>query len=108
MGRYQKEKGTRREREFAKLIGGTRVPLSGSAKHAGQEHTGDVAGLGLKFEVKTRKDGFKTLYQWLDQEGIDALALKADRREWLVVMPIGKLMELIGEERNQCGSGSNT
>lgn len=106
MSRSQKEKGSRREREFAKLIGGTRVPLSGAAKHAGQEHTGDVAGLGLKFEVKARKDGFKTLYQWLDQKGIDALALKADRREWLVVMPIGKLMELIGEEQGRCGSGS--
>jgi len=108
MGRSQKTKGSRREREFARLINGTRIPLSGAAKHAGQEHTGDVAGLGLKFEVKARKNGFKTLYQWLDQEGIDALALKADRREWLVVMPIGKLMELIGEERSRCGSGSTT
>jgi hypothetical protein len=108
MGRSQKQKGNRREREFAKLIGGSRIPLSGAAKHAGQEHTGDVAGLGLRFEVKARKNGFKTLYQWLDQEGIDALALKADHREWLVVMPIGKLMKLLAEGRLRCGSDSNT
>lgn len=108
MGRYQKAKGIRREREFAKLIGGERVILSGSAKDRGQEFTGDVEGLGLKFEVKSRKDGFKTIYKWLEQEGIDALAIKADRQEWLVVLPIGKLMELIGEERSRCGSGSTT
>lgn len=85
------------------MIGGNRIPLSGSAKHAGQEHTGDVVGLGLRFEVKARKDGFKTLYQWLDQEGIDALALKADRKEWLVVIPVGKLMELLSKEKREEG-----
>lgn len=108
MGRSQKQKGNRREREFARLINGTRIPLSGAAKHAGQEHTGDVDGLGLRWEVKARKDGFKTIYKWLEQDGVDALALKADRKEWLVVLPIGKLMELIGEERSRCGSGSTT
>lgn len=108
MGRSQKQKGNRREREFAKLIGGERVILSGSAKDRGQEFTGDVKGLGLRWEVKARKDGFKTIYKWLEQDGVDALALKADRKEWLVVLPIGKLMELIGEERSRCGSGSTT
>jgi len=104
VGRYQKAKGTRREREFAKLIGGERVILSGSAKDRGQEFTGDVEGLGLKFEVKARKDGFKTIYKWLEQDGVDALALKADRKEWLVVIPAERLMELI----KSCGSGSTT
>lgn len=108
MGRSQKQKGNRREREFAKLIGGMRIPLSGAAKHVGKEHTGDVDGLGLRWEVKARKDGFKTIYKWLEQDGVDALALKADRKEWLVVLPIGKLMELIGEEKSRCGSGSTT
>ena len=96
MGRMQKQKGSRREREFAALIGGTRVPLSGAAKHAGEAHTGDVTGLGLRWEVKARKDGFKTIYRWLEEEAVDALALKADRRGWLVVIPaelFKKLME---------------
>lgn len=102
MGRSQKQKGNRREREFAKLIGGMRIPLSGAAKHLGQDHTGDVDGLGLRFEVKARKEGFKTLYKWLEQDGVDALALKADRKEWLVVIPAERLMELI----KSCGSKS--
>ena len=98
MGRSQKEKGSRREREFANLIGGQRVPLSGAAKHVGEAHTGDVEGLGLRFECKARKDGFKTIYKWLEEDGIDALALKADRRGWLVVVPVERFLQLMGKD----------
>jgi hypothetical protein len=97
-GRRSKQKGNRRELEFSHLIGGSRVPLSGAAKHLGDAHTGDVQGLGMKWEVKARKDGFKTLYGWLEEQAIDALAVKADRKEWLVVIPLSKLKELLGEE----------
>nr|WP_141201766.1 hypothetical protein [Paludifilum halophilum] len=110
MGKAQKEKGSRREREFASIIGGQRIPLSGSAKHAGEAHAGDVDGLGMRWEVKARRDGFKLLYAWLDQEHVDALALKADRREWLVVLPVQTLVDLmIGIPKNGgslCGSAS--
>jgi len=92
-GRRSKRKGSRLEREFAKLIGGERIPLSGSV---GGSYSGDVKGLGLLFECKARKDGFKQLYQWLDGDA-DALALKADRKDWLVVLPAEKLLELLGE-----------
>lgn len=94
MGRSQKQKGSRREREFAKLIGGQRVILSGALKSLGNELTGDVEGLGLRWEIKARKDGFKTLYGWLEKEDcVDALAIKADRKEWLVVIPLEKFLE---------------
>ena len=89
-GRRSRRKGSDAEREFAKLIGGERVPLSGAA---GGSYTGDVVGLGLKWECKRRKDGFKQLYSWL--EGKDALALRADRKPWLVVMPLEKLLWLV-------------
>lgn len=98
MGRSQKEKGNRREREFASIIGGQRIPLSGAAKHAGEAHTGDVTGLGLRFECKARKDGFRTLYNWLEEDDIDALALKADRKDWLVVLPVGRFLQLMGKD----------
>lgn len=90
MGKRSRDKGARAEREFAKLISGERVPLSGAA---GGSYTGDVVGLGLKWEVKRRADGFRELYKWLD--GKDALAVRADRREWLVVMPLERFMELL-------------
>jgi len=92
VGKSERRKGADAEREFAKLIGGERVPLSGAA---GGSYTGDVVGLGLRWECKRRKDGFRQLYDWLD--GADALAVRADRRPWLVVMPLETLLELIGD-----------
>ncbi len=89
MGKSQRDKGLRAEREFAKLMGGERVPLSGAA---GGSFSGDVEAQGLRFECKARADGFKQLYAWLD--GSDALALKADRRPWLIVVPLEKWREL--------------
>lgn len=89
-GKAPRRKGTRAERELARLLGGERVPLSGSA---GGSYSGDVVALDLRWEVKVRRDGFRQLYRWLD--GRDAVALKADRRPWLVVLPLTKLMQLL-------------
>jgi len=89
VGRSERRKGSDGEREFARLIGGERVPLSGAA---GGSYTGDVVGLGLRWEVKRRADGFRSLYDWL--EGKDALAVRADRKPWLVVMPLETLLEI--------------
>lgn len=88
-GRGVKEKGTSGEREFAKKIGGQRIPLSGQT----EGYRGDVEGLGLKWEVKRRKSGFAKLYEWLSGEGIDALAVRADRKPWLVVIEVDKLLK---------------
>lgn len=90
MGKSQRDKGNRSEREFAKLTGGERVPLSGAA---GGSYTGDVIALGMTWECKVRADGFKQLYTWL--EGRDALAVKADRKGWLAVIPMDTLLELL-------------
>lgn len=102
-GRRSKQKGNRREREFAALIGGRRVPLSG----AQEGYENDVEGLGMKWEVKARKDGFKQIYNWIndEREKPDALALKADRKDWLVVMKLDKFLEIIqrGEKNEMSG-----
>lgn len=92
-GRKSKTKGSRRELEFAKLIDGKRTPLSGAV----EGFPNDVEGLGLSWEVKARADGFKTLYKWIEdtRENPDALALKADRKQWLVVLTLEKFMELM-------------
>jgi hypothetical protein len=94
MGKAQRDKGARSERDFAKRIGGQRVPLSGAA---GGSFTGDVIGQGLTWECKVRADGFKLIYGWL--EGKDALALKADRKEWLVVIPLDRFLSLLEQEQ---------
>jgi hypothetical protein len=99
-GKKSRNKGQRREREFAKLIQGEKIPLSGAV---GGKFANDVEGLGLKWEVKARKNGFQTLYKWLEdeREKPDALALKADRKQWLVVLPLEKFLELMGGKENE-------
>lgn len=100
-GRAPKQKGYSGERELAKLLRGQRVPLSGSA---GGEFAGDVLVPGLgRGEVKRRRDGFKQLYSWL--EGRDFLAVRADRRDWLVVLPLDKLMRIMRKEDGEVGTG---
>ena len=89
MGLSQRAKGLRRERELAHLLDGHRVPLSG----AGEGYPGDVKALGLTWEVKSRARGWRTLYRWL--ENSDALALKADRHPWLVVLPLDTFQRLL-------------
>lgn len=89
-GRRSRRKGYEGEREFARLTGGKRVPLSG----AQDGYPGDVQALGLLWEVKRRKDSWRELYQWLD--GVDAVALRADNRQWLVVMTLDKFREVTG------------
>lgn len=94
-GKAPRRKGNAGEREIAKLLGGERIPLSGAA---GGSFTGDIVvpGLGTG-EVKRRRDGFRQLYKWL--EGNDFLAIRADRQEWLIVIPVEKVQELMqGEE----------
>lgn len=93
MGKASRDKGGRGEREFAKLIGGRRVPLSGSM---GGDFSGDVIGLGIKWECKRRKEGFKQLDKWLD--GVDAVAFRADRDEWKVWIPLKTLLYLLESE----------
>jgi len=90
-GKAPRRKGNAGEREIAKLLGGQRIPLSGAA---GGRFTGDVVvpvlGVG---EVKRRKNGFKQLYAWLD--GNDFVAVRADRQEWLIVLPVETVKELL-------------
>lgn len=94
MGKMQRNKGARVEREIAKELGGIRVPLSGATDFA----KGDVVAKGMTFEVKARANGFKQIYDWLGEN--DALVIKADRKEPLVVVPISKFRKLLGEDEN--------
>lgn len=103
MGKSQRDKGARREREFAELIGGRRKPLSGAV----DGFPNDVEGLGMDWEVKARKDGFKQIYDWVldEREKPDALALKADRKPWLVVMTLDRFLEM--KKVNECHLKNN-
>ena len=97
-GSRSRNKGYRGENELVKLlrsygIRAERVPLSGAV---GGKYSGDVIleykGRELVGEVKRRERGFVSLYKWLDQK--DILFLRSNRREWLVVMRLGDLLEV--------------
>ncbi|MGB9825251.1 MAG: hypothetical protein ACPLRU_01145 [Desulfofundulus sp.] len=93
-GKSARRKGINGEREFIKLMGGERVPLSGAA---GGKFTGDVVDVPYlgRGEIKRRRDGFRQLYNWLADN--DFLAMRADRREWLVVLRAKDVKLLIEE-----------
>ena len=97
-GRASRDKGNRLERAVVHLLqdrglGAERVPLSGSA---GGSYSGDltvpILGRDLVVEAKARAKGFSQIYSWL--EGRDALIIKADRRDALVVLPLRLAAEI--------------
>ena len=93
-GLRSRRKGYEGEREFVNLYGGERMPLSGAQ---GGSFTGDVVGLPYlgRGEIKRRARGFKTIYDWL--AGNDFLAMRADRKPWLVCMKMDDLKLLLDE-----------
>jgi Holliday junction resolvase len=95
MGKSQRDKGARVEREIARMLNGIRVPLSGSTPFA----KCDVEAYGMRFEVKARKNGFKQIYDWLEKDQADALVIKADRKDPLVILPIMTFKGLIEREK---------
>jgi Holliday junction resolvase len=95
MGKRERNKGSRVEREIANFLGGKRVPLSGATSYA----KGDIEAYNMRFEVKARKDGFKQIYQWLGDN--DGLIIKADRKEAIVCLPISTFKELMEGEGNE-------
>jgi Holliday junction resolvase len=100
-GRRSRDKGNRVERGIvaalqAAGLAAVRVPLSGAA---GGRFSGDVimplAGRDLCLEVKARADGFRNLYDWLQDR--DVLIVKADRQEPLVVVRLSMAAALVAQ-----------
>lgn len=101
MGKSQRVKGYRGEYNLVKKLNeanikALRVPLSGQTEFK----KGDIV-IEDKYtgEVKWRKEGFKEIYKWLENN--DFLFLKADRKPYLVVMKLElfiKLMRGVADE----------
>ena len=108
MGKSQRDKGGRREREvvnFWKALGfkSARVPLSGAA---GGDYAGDVDlyafgqdDAPIIGEVKARGNGggFKTITQWLGVN--DFLVLHEDNKPRLYVLPERVMRDLVMRRR---------
>jgi len=100
MGKASRDKGARFERAVVQAlteygIDANRVPLSGAV----DGYPGDVlvrphwADQPLTLECKSRASGFKFLYENLADN--DALVVKADRQEPLVVVRLSTYAELL-------------
>jgi Holliday junction resolvase len=97
MSASQRRKGNRVECEIVNAhkqagIHAERVPLSGASHYRGEKHDLDIYAFGREeapavAEVKARKEGtgFALLERWLGE--YDALFLKRNRQEPLVVIP---------------------
>lgn len=100
-GKKHRQKGDRLEREVVNLmrsyeLEAKRVPLSGAV----DGYKGDVicAG-GLQIECKARARGFTDLYNWL--EGNDALVIKQDRKDPLLVLNLARFCRLLRDWERQ-------
>jgi len=83
-----KTKGSRVEREVKKTFEEAGFKVIRSAGSMGKADL-YVAGIG-SIQVKARKSfsGYRLM------EGADALVIKADRKEPLIVFPLGKFLEV--------------
>ena len=99
MGKKSRDKGARNERNIVELIQrhgveAKRVPLSGMMSG----YKGDIKMGSWNIECKVRANGFKQIYNWLDdckKNDIDFLIIKADRRDAQVVMDLRDLLDIL-------------
>lgn len=106
MGKASRDKGARNERNIVDLIQrhgveAKRVPLSGMMSG----YKGDIQMGSWNIECKVRANGFKQIYNWLDdceKNDVDFLIIKADRRDAKVVMDLRDLLDIL------CGKHTKT
>ena len=89
-GLHSRRKGARVELAIAKLIGARKVSRAYQAGHDLELPLGDDL---LRIECKARADGFGELYRWIDP--VDALIIKRDRCEPLVVVRLSLAMQIV-------------
>lgn len=96
-GKKSQRKGATGEREFAKLTGGLRVPMSGAMEGFSNDV---ILPNGMKAEVKRRKEMEKTLYGWIldERENPDLVAFRADNKPWIVAMTLDKFKYFLEQE----------
>ena len=103
-----RQKGYRAEVQAVKALqdcgfDAERVFGSGAfEQQLGPNFKGDIclttASDGLCGEVKVRAKGFTQLYNWLEDGRKDFLMVKADRKEFLMVLPMDTVQRLLSAE----------
>jgi len=97
-GNKSRDKGARRELEAAKLLGARKI--------SGMYQDGPDLMYGERYvEVKAKKQGWKMLHRWLDDDA-SILMLKADHQPWLICMTVDTFLD-IRDERQPTVRGDN-
>jgi hypothetical protein len=89
-GLRSRRKGARVELSIAKLIGARKVSRAYQAGHDLELALGEERM--LRIECKARADGFRQLYDWLNER--DILIVKSHRQEPLAVLRLGLAAEI--------------
>jgi len=97
MGKMQRDKGARFERDCVKQlnfhdISAKRVPLSGATWLKG-DIIAEIKGEEWTLELKKRADGFKQIYEW--SKDVDALVIGADRKKPMICMDLDDFCDLV-------------
>ncbi len=88
-----RRKGAKGEREAAALLGA--VKISRMYQPGPDLQMPD----GRFVEIKRRKKAWTEIYRWLDDDA-QLLALRADKKEWLVCMTLNVFLDILDEHEN--------
>lgn len=101
MGKTSRDKGKRGEREVVNLL--KKAGHSAQRTAPLQAHSGDDSGADVllddkyKIEVKRRKNGFKSLYDYI--KNVDFAFMRADRKKHIVAMSVETFLELYSKAK---------
>ncbi len=111
MGKMQRDKGNRIEREIVNIlkknnINAKRVPLSGSANGFKGDIVIESKNKTFRCEVKARKDGFKLIYKNLPKIETGSLKLITEKNR-LAVLKIDEFVKILkGNKLNKYTSNT--
>jgi hypothetical protein len=95
MSNLSRRKGARIENDVAHKLNHHGIPARKISRmyQSGHDLDATVRGRTLRVEVKSRAQGFGTLYNWLNAR--DVLIVEADYKPPLVVLPLDLAAQLV-------------
>jgi hypothetical protein len=110
----QKQKGTRWENDVTEMAqskgltaertgrivgypGDVEVRITSDTPTSLSDTYGTTSQVRVRIECKRRARAWKDLYDWLDKNDTQAMAIRADRKPGLAVMPLPYYLDLLRE-----------
>lgn len=93
-GKKSLQKGKRGEYQFRKLCEKYNVPVVNTAEDKSKP---DLCVGGLDCEVKNGQHVPSKIFSWIEEKNANCLAIKRNRKDWLVVMPYTLFFQFLGK-----------